>query len=512
MRAQRIRRLIADLGDGLLEKEEALRLALLAALAGENTFLYGPPGVAKSLLARRISFAFRDARWFEYLLGRFTTPEEIFGPVSISRLKDADRFERVVEGFLPTAEIVFLDEIWNASSPILNTLLTAINERRFRNGSEELQIPLRSVIGAAGSLAPPEPGLDNLWDRFLLRLRVAPVQDRKAFVTLITETRRVDADTVTPEDKVTADELDEWTDGRDAVAIPDDITALLTDVRERIARHNSMEARNEEPHLLAVSDRRWKQAARLLRMSAYLNDRDSVDALDCAILRHCLWSREKDIPVIDTIVTEALRRYSTSGRFDAEPLRQRLDETLDRLHEATTAVSEEDAAEPVEYRGEYYRIADFVDDHIALIWIGDYQNLSQDEPKDTDLFFYGDSDDYAYSERLPVRRLSNGSVEIDGQAFTLELRSRRRTVERKVAADAALLQSLREDLEGIRSEIDDTLDRVAGYRRQTTDEAAEHLFVHRSYAEILAEGMAEVESAFALLRTDITAALSSLDS
>ena len=367
------------------------------------------------------------------------------------------------------------------------------------------------MIGAAGTLVPEEPGLNNLWDRFLLRLQVAPVREPDAFIRLIEDTRNVEADTVPAEDKITADELDEWTDARDAVAIPPEIAALIVDIRERIARHNSMESDSDTPHLLDVSDRRWKQAARLLRTSAFLNGRDRVDALDCVILRHCLWSREEDIAVVNTIVQEALRRYSTSGRFDPESLRVRLDETLDRLHDATTAVSEEDTPVPVEYRGEYYRIDDYVDEHIALIWIGDFQNLSEEDTRDTDVFFYGDNDDYAYSERLPVRRLSDTGVEIDGQAFELETRTVRRTVEHHIDPAATLQSEIRGELQALREDVVSILESIAGYRSHTDSEAAEHLFVHRSYADILAEGMSDAEGVFAILQTDIDAAISSLD-
>lgn len=511
MLSTRIRRLISALGEGLLEKEEVLRLTLLAAAAGENTFLYGPPGVAKSLLARRISYAFRDAKTFEYLLGRFTTPEELFGPVSISRLKDADRFERVVDGFLPSAEIVFLDEIWNASSPILNSLLTAINEHRFRNGSEELHLPLRTVIGAAGQLVPSEPGLRNLWDRFLLRLPVAPVQQPEAFVRLLQDNDPLDSDPVPTEDKITADELDEWTDARDKVTIPADVAGLIVDIRERLARHNSMTQEDEEMLPIEVSDRRWKQASRLLRTSAFLNGRTAVDALDCIILRHCLWSREADIPVVNTIIEEALRSYTVSGRFDPDMMRRRLDTAMEQLRGATTSEEEEDATEPVQYRGEYYRIEEFVDDHIALIWIVDFENLSENDSQDTDLFFYGDSDDYAYSERLPIRRISDDTLEIDGQVFPLETRPVRRTIQHRVDPAASQQEHLVQELTAIREEVDAILQSIAGYRRVTDDEAVQHLFVHRSYAEIVASSMAEAERVFALLQTDVHAAIASVE-
>ena len=111
----RIKLLLKELSEGIYEKEHILAMALLAAIAGESIFLLGPPGTAKSLLSRRLKLAFKDGTAFEYLMSRFSTPDEIFGPVSISLLKNEDKDERVVDGFLPTATVVFLDEIWKAS-------------------------------------------------------------------------------------------------------------------------------------------------------------------------------------------------------------------------------------------------------------------------------------------------------------------------------------------------------------------------------------------------------------
>jgi MoxR-like ATPase len=161
---------------GLVDRESLVEVLGLAAVAGEHVLVIGPPGTAKSLAVRRFSTALQG-RYFEYLLGRFTEPNEVFGPIDLRKLR-----EGVVEvetaGMLPDAEIAFLDEVFLGSTAILNTLLGILNERTFRRGKTSQSCDLNLCVGASNSL-PDDPQLGAFADRFLVRLFVDPVPDAR---------------------------------------------------------------------------------------------------------------------------------------------------------------------------------------------------------------------------------------------------------------------------------------------------------------------------------------------
>ena len=134
------------------------------------------------MIARRLKSAFRNGRSFEYLMSRFSTPDEIFGPVSVSALKDEDRYMRMTEGYLPTADVVFLDEIWKAGPSIQNALLTVLNEKVYLNGKEEMRLPLKLVVAASNELPAEGENLDALWDRFLVRCVVGALPIKNSLI------------------------------------------------------------------------------------------------------------------------------------------------------------------------------------------------------------------------------------------------------------------------------------------------------------------------------------------
>ena len=332
---ERFKLLLREMNRGIYEKETEISLSLLAALAGESIILLGPPGVAKSMVARQLKNAFRDAHSFEYLMSRFSTPDEIFGPVSIQKLKTSDTYERAVDGYLPTADVVFLDEIWKAGPAIQNTLLTVINEKIFRNGNREMHLPLKLLVAASNELPAKGEGLEALWDRFVIRIESRPIKMEKNFRAMLlevksslevkSEERRVKKQSSTAEGKVNSTDLfedtfsdeqigadvsispaeyAEWSQAIDKIGVKEEVLDAISRIRKALRAVNVDEA--AERRNIYVSDRRWKNIVRLLRTSAFMQDREEVDICDLLPIYHCLWQEPEERDAIRSIVIRSL--------------------------------------------------------------------------------------------------------------------------------------------------------------------------------------------------------------
>lgn len=350
-----LRELISAASTGLYERETLLRLGLLAALAGESIFFLGPPGTGKSLVARRLKAMFKDATSFEYLMGRFSTPDEIFGPVSVKKLSEEGIYERQTRGYMPDAEIVFLDEVWNASPPIQNALLTAMNEKLFRNGSQEVPVKMTLLIGASNSLHPGEETA-AFWDRFLIRVPVQPILNEEHVALFLGDSLSALPDPVPAGKKISQADSEKLRRLADNVDLPSHVLAVLTAVRSR-------QAERQTP-----SDRRWKKIAGLVRVSAAARGKAVAGLPDLAVLEYCLWEDPEDRHELRLWVRDAVQGVIRREAGHLATAVEKLERGLGTLVEAIVQAGGEEILQPAIFDGEYYALRLDAGERVFRVW------------------------------------------------------------------------------------------------------------------------------------------------
>ena len=305
--SQKVREVGRVLDERYLDKGELVRMLLVTLVAGEHMLIVGPPGTAKSALVRHLA-RLVDARYFEYLLTRFSEPNEIFGPIDIKAFREGT-YVRRVEAMLPDADIVFLDEIFKSNSAILNSLLSILNERRFFTGSASIQVPLSSLYGATNEI-PNDDALGAVFDRFLVRT-LSDNLDSFHFHGLIERGLRGEVETLAQGggqgEAVVEAEARPLVSLAEIRLLKGRLARYLQFPEDFLARYKGLvfQIRSEG---VTLSDRRVVKLLKLFAASALIDGRPTVDDGDFFVLRH-VWNSVDQIPIVDDIVGPVLERH-----------------------------------------------------------------------------------------------------------------------------------------------------------------------------------------------------------
>jgi MoxR-like ATPase len=306
-----------------LGKEEVIRLLFISAVAGEHMVMVGPPGTAKSALVRAFADTI-DSRYYDYLLTRFTEPNEIFGPVDIQAFRQGAYLRRI-EGMLPEAEIAFLDEIFKANSAILNSLLGVLNSRRFSHGNKTISVPLISMFAASNEV-PNDDALSALFDRFLLRVRVDYL-DSYQFRGLLQKGAALEAHALEAHARHELPSAKPTVSASELVAVQRQFGRLLESMDEEfLATYKGLvfQIRSEG---LGLSDRRVVKMLKLFAASAVFDGREQVTDADFFVLRH-VWNTPEQQDILQEMVGPILDRW-----YEQHPDQQRIGATPTSLQD-----------------------------------------------------------------------------------------------------------------------------------------------------------------------------------
>ncbi|MFC8781899.1 AAA family ATPase [Streptomyces nigra] len=286
--AEKLRTIVSELSERFYERDDVVRTLVVTLLAGQHSLMLGPPGTAKSEMARDLTSRVEGASYWEILLSKFTSPTRMFGPIDVGALARGE-YRQVYEGRATTAHVAFMDEIFKCSTAALNETLGYLNERIYHpeNGGEPIRCPLIGAITASNEL-PDADDSAAIYDRLLVRIEIGYLTDPSNFAALVRSAVRAPAPASTPTTIHLSELQEAVTTTVPAVEVPDAMVDAICTLRAALRRKE-----------LIASDRRWRQAVGLLQASAYLDGRTEVTETDLAILTHVLWNSPAERPVVE---------------------------------------------------------------------------------------------------------------------------------------------------------------------------------------------------------------------
>lgn len=495
--------LLKALCSGLYEREAPMHLAFLTTIAGESIFLLGPPGVGKSLIARRLKFAFKDGTSFEYLMSKFSTPDEIFGPISIKKLKEDDRYERLTDKYLPGANIVFLDEIWKAGPAIQNALLTILNEKIYRNGDEDIQVDIHGIITASNELPPKNANLAPIWDRFLVRYEMGNIKQFQNFINMIVDVKDVYEDDIPLEVKLSKAQLQQWSKGIDHITLSPEVLNTIQLVKAKLIEFNARPSNHNQQ--IVVHDRRWKKLVRLLRTSAFLNGRQEVDLMDCFLMIHCLWGTPNQIDHLRDIITSAIAKHGYSLAVNLNMIKKEVEDFQEDVDREIKIEHKVEAEELMIIDDEYFQLQKAESKFQGVyITIKQYRELSIDD--EAVINFYDENKNLVNRIRTSKGK-QNHTILVKHDAkenvYKLVTKIANKTDVILKAPHPVVQKHWDERHQRLNSFIQSHLQRIESESPSTLNGLEQHLFVDPAFSEIVRKNMDEVENSLKNLKLQL---------
>lgn len=329
---EKVLQIAQELNEHYFERKEVVKGLIVGLLTKQHVLLLGPPGTAKSMLANDICSRI-GGQYFHWLLARTSTPEELFGPISLKALEN-DSYQRITTNKLPEATVAFVDEIFKCNSAVLNTMLSVLNERLFFNDGTPVKVPLQMAVGASNELPEDREELDALWDRFMMRFIVKGIRDPRNFEKMIAGTTQKTSAPTT----LTAQELEQAQSDVAAVSL-DKVLPRITELRSKIISDLN----------IAVSDRRWNTCAILIKAHAWLEGRQEATEDDLEVLSSALWTDPSQITQVRQVI------MSLANPFDQQALELH-DQAVELHMNAMAAKDEQSTAVGTEVNAKLKRI------------------------------------------------------------------------------------------------------------------------------------------------------------